>query len=294
MKTLTPEFQAHLGGEVTTLCNCWQIHRKDGAVMGFTDHDQDIVFDGITHEATAGLEASDVETSNGLTPDNHEIAGALSSAAITEADIAARLYDDARVIHYAVNWSAPEERARMRTYLISEITREDGAFRAELKSIAALLDQVRTRRFDRHCSARLGDGNCGIDLAAGLSDEGMVVEVISETIWHVNGLPERAEGWYAGGVVSVPGDPGQTLQIVSDRLLENGSRAFEFWSATAQPVSPSADFSVTPGCDKRFSTCRQKFANGINFRGFPHMPTAEFISSYASNATNMDGGPLFE
>lgn len=294
MKKLAPAFQAHLDGEVTTLCNCWQIHRRDGLVMGFTDHDRDIAFDGVAHEAATGLEASDVETSKGLTPDNHEIAGALSSTAITEADIAARLYDDARVIHYAVNWSAPEERVRMHTYLISEITREDGAFRAELKSIAALLDQVRTRRFERHCSARLGDGDCSIDLAAGLTDEGIVTEIVSETIWHVTSLPERAEGWYAGGIVTVPGETGQTLQIVSDRLLENGGRAFEFWSAPTLPVSPSADFSVTPGCDKRFSTCREKFANGVNFRGFPHMPTAEFISSYASNTTNMDGGPLFE
>ena len=294
MKVLTPAFQAHLDGEVTTLCNCWQIHRKDGVVMGFTDHDCDIVFAGVAHKAATGLEASDVETSSGLTPDNHEIAGALSSAMITGTDIAARLYDDARVIHYAVNWSAPEERVRMHTYLISEITREDGAFRAELKSIAALLDQVRTRRFERHCSARLGDGDCGIDLAAGLTDEGSVSEIVSETIWHVSGLPERAEGWYASGVVTVPGETKQKLQIVSDRLLENGGRAFEFWSAPAHPVLLSADFSVTPGCDKRFSTCRKKFANGVNFRGFPHMPTAEFISSYASNATNMDGGPLFE
>lgn len=294
MKVLVPAFQAHLDGEVTTLCNCWQIHRKDGAIMGFTDHDRDIVFDGITHEAATGLEASDTETSSGLTPDNHEIAGALSSATITEADIAARLYDDARVIHYAVNWSAPEERVRMHTYLISEITREDGAFRAELKSIAALLDQIRTRRFERHCSARLGDGDCGVDLEAGLTDEGMVAEIVSDTIWHVGGLPGRAEDWYAGGVVTVQDETGQKLQIVSDRLLGNGNRAFEFWSAPARPVLPSSDFSATPGCDKLFSTCRQKFANGVNFRGFPHMPTAEFISSYASNATNMDGGLLFE
>lgn len=294
MKELTPEFQDHLDGEVTALCNCWQIHHTDGVIMGFTDHDRDIVFDTITHHAHTGLEASDVETTSSLTPDNHEIAGALSSAAISEADIAARIYDGARVAHYIVNWSAPGERVRMHTYLISEITREDGAFRAELKSIAALLDQIRTRRYERHCSARLGDGDCGVDLTAGLTDTGTIAEIVGETIWHVADLPERVEGWYAGGLVSLPDDGGKNLQIVSDRRLENGNRSFEFWSAPVEAVSAQDAFSVTPGCDKRFETCRKKFANGLNFRGFPHMPTAEFISAYASNARNMDGGPLFE
>lgn len=30
--------------------------------------------------------------------------------------------------------------------------------------------------------------------------------------------------------------------------------------------------TFTAGCDKRFSTCKTRFENGINFRGFPRMP----------------------
>ena len=42
---------------------------------------------------------------------------------------------------------------------------------------------------------------------------------------------------------------------------------------------------VTAGCDKRFATCREKFANGLNFQGFPHMPGSDFSYGYADGET---------
>ena len=36
-------------------------------------------------------------------------------------------------------------------------------------------------------------------------------------------------------------------------------------------------FVVTAGCDKRFATCRDRFNNAANFRGFPHIPGNDFI-----------------
>jgi uncharacterized phage protein (TIGR02218 family) len=53
-------------------------------------------------------------------------------------------------------------------------------------------------------------------------------------------------------------------------------------------------FSVTPGCDKSFSTCRTKFGNGINFRGFPHIPGNDFIIGGVRPGDGaLDGGSLF-
>ena len=60
-----------------------------------------------------------------------------------------------------------------------------------------------------------------------------------------------------------------------------------------QPPLPGDAFSVTAGCDKSFSTCRTKFANHLNFRGFPHLPGADFAYSYAAGGESHDGGALF-
>ena len=48
---------------------------------------------------------------------------------------------------------------------------------------------------------------------------------------------------------------------------------------------------VTAGCDKSFVICRGKFANGENFRGFPHMPGNDFVVSIPhAGDPELDGG----
>ncbi len=39
-------------------------------------------------------------------------------------------------------------------------------------------------------------------------------------------------------------------------------------------------FTVRPGCDKSFAACKAKFANAINFRGFPHVPGTDRVLGY--------------
>ena len=46
---------------------------------------------------------------------------------------------------------------------------------------------------------------------------------------------------------------------------------------------------LTVGCDRAFSTCRRKFGNAENFRGFPHLPGDDaLIAGPAANGN--DGG----
>lgn len=42
-------------------------------------------------------------------------------------------------------------------------------------------------------------------------------------------------------------------------------------------------------CDKTWATCGAKFANSLNFRGFPDVPGDDFLAAVASNATVNDG-----
>lgn len=52
------------------------------------------------------------------------------------------------------------------------------------------------------------------------------------------------------------------------------------WSDTDQRALMRAG-SITAGCDKQFATCQAKFANAVNFRGFPHMPGNDYILAVA-------------
>ena len=53
-------------------------------------------------------------------------------------------------------------------------------------------------------------------------------------------------------------------------------------AAPPEPIEADDPFRIVPGCDEQFTTCRTKFANVPNFRGFPHIPGNDFIMRYAA------------
>jgi uncharacterized protein (TIGR02217 family) len=105
LKTLPSAFAAHLAGGATTLCYCWRIARRDGLVLGFTEHDENVVYAGTTFQASSGFTAPQIQQCLGLSVDNFTASSALSSLSITETDLLAGRYDDATVELVWVNWA---------------------------------------------------------------------------------------------------------------------------------------------------------------------------------------------
>lgn len=66
MKTLSAGLQVHLDTGTTTMCHCWRVTRSDGVVQGFTDHDENLAFDGTTFLAESGFTATQVQHTLGL------------------------------------------------------------------------------------------------------------------------------------------------------------------------------------------------------------------------------------
>ena len=64
----------------------------------------------------------------------------------------------------------------------------------------------------------------------------------------------------------------------------------ELWQPMTREVAEGDRFTITAGCDKQFSTCREKFANQLNFRGFPHMPGNDFAVSYPNSDDGVNNG----
>ena len=65
-----------------------------------------------------------------------------------------------------------------------------------------------------------------------------------------------------------------------------GQARLTLWQAMPEQVAPGDGFTVTAGCDKSFATCRARFANTDNFRGFPQIPGNDFLL-----ATPTQGAP---
>lgn len=292
MRTIPGALAAHLAGGVTTLCHCWRLTRRDGAVLGFTDHDRTLSFEGTDFLAASGFSASEREDGTGLSAETSEVTGGFSSAAIAEADLAAGLYDGARVELFLVNWADPEQRLRLKVEDVGEVTREGGAFRAELRGLAHRLSQPQGRVYGRRCDAVLGDARCGVALSGpAFRADGAVTAVVDESRLSVSGLEGFPAGFFRHGRLAFTG--GALSGTVAEIDGQEGG-ALRLWLPLSLPPEPGDPVTVTAGCDRSFSTCREKFANAVNFRGFPHMPGADFAYSYADGETLHDGGVLFE
>lgn len=291
---VSQDMQAHLDTGATTLCRCWLVERVDGAVMGFTDHDCALTFDGQAFEANAGMTARALTQTTGLSVDNTEALGALSAAAVTEEDILAGRYDGARIRAWLVNWQAPEQRTLQFSGTLGEITRVGGAFQAELRGLAEALNQPQGRVYQRPCSAVLGDGRCGFDLdQLGYSTELAVEDVEEGRVFRFTGEDGFEPRWFEAGRLRVlDGTAEGAVAIIKNDRYSDGVREVELWQTLRQGIAVGDRVRLEAGCDKRAETCRLKFNNLLNFRGFPHVPGEDWLVSYPVQGGANDGGSL--
>lgn len=287
-----PDLSAHLQGGATTTCHAWAITRRDGVVMGFTDHDRDLVFDGITFRADTGLSASALQQGTGLSVDNSEALGALSDAGLREEEIEAGRYDGAEVLAWLVNWGAPEARQLVFRGTIGEMTRAAGAFRAELRGLSEALNQPHGRLYRKPCGAVLGDAACRVDLGLlGYRVEVETAAVDDLSTLRFPSLVGYAEGWFTHGRLQVQSGPaaGLMVPIKGDRTTEAG-REIALWTPLATPPGAGARYLLEAGCDKRFETCGAKFDNILNYQGFPDIPGDDWLTVVPARSGETAGG----
>jgi len=278
------------------MCHCWRVTRRDGVILGFTEHDHDLAFDETDFLAASGFQAADSEMASGLSVEAGEVSGGFSNVAITEADVVAGRYDGAKVEVFQVNWQDPNQRLLLRVQEIGEVVRAGGAFRAELRRSTHRLDQVQGRIYGRRCDAMLGDGRCTVDLTnPAYRGSGSVIAVLSETQVRVSGLDAALARFYRQGVCQFTGgaNAGHAGDIEDHRIGGDGV-VLSLWLPPPLPPAVGDAFTVTAGCDKSFATCGAKFSNILNFRGFPHLPGSDFAFGYADGDTVHDGRPLYE
>lgn len=283
MRALPDGLADHLASGATTLCHCWRVELRGGEVMGFTDHDRTLSFDGVTYEAETGFTATEIESSLGLAVDNAEASGALSSARLSEARLAAGDFDGAAVELWRVNWQAVDQRLLLKRGVVGEVTRGRGFFTAEVRGLSHALNQAKGRLFQYGCDALLGDARCGVDLDSPDFSAEVAVNACSERRHLVvSGAQGFAAGFFAQGTWRFlsGANAGRQGQVKFHRLRAGGAE-IELWQPLPSAAAAGDRLLLRAGCDRQFATCRAKFDNAARFRGFPHMPGDDFVMSYA-------------
>lgn len=282
MKPIDADLQTHLESGATTLCWCWRITRRDGVRMGFTDHDRPLTFDGTDFEADSGLEAGEISESVGLSVDNLEVEGAISSESLTSEDLADGLYDDAAVEVFRVNWQDPGQRILMRSGSIGEVRRAGTAFAAEIRGLSHYLQQPQGRLFQYGCDTDLGSPRCGIDLTApAYRTTASVADLAGSHRLRVSMPPGYEADWFTRGLMRITAGlaAGFAGEVRAHERDDDGDW-ITLWQVPEAGLAIGDQLELTAGCDKRFETCRDRFQNSANFRGFPHMPGNDFVTRY--------------
>ena len=292
MVDLSPTFQAHVQGGLTTLCRTWAITRADGLVFGFTDHDQSLAFDGYSFKAGTGLTALALQQSTGLSVDNSEAIGGLSDVSVREADIEVGRGDGAEVRCWQVNWADVSVRWLMFRGSIGQLRRAGGAFHAELRGLSEALNRPLGRVYQKPCTAVLGDGACRFALdTPGYREEVPAEQVARGQDYRWQDLAGFEPGWFARGQLEVLSGAAQGLRgvIKQDRSDAQG-RVIELWQPIRAEVLPGDMLRLQAGCDKRMQTCRLKFNNLINNQGFADIPGEDWVMSVPKQSGTNTGG----
>jgi uncharacterized phage protein (TIGR02218 family) len=295
VKILPTGLQDHLDSGATTLCWCWKIARADGAVQGFTDHDAQLAFAGVTYQAASGFTASEVQSTMGLAVDNLTALGALSADTLNEDDLAAGLYDNAAIEIWRVNWASTDQRLLLRKGNLGEVQRGRTAFQAEVRGLAHVLNQPVGRAYGHSCDADLGDARCTVALGgADFTGAGTITAIADQRRFTASGLGSYASAWFAGGKLTFTGgaNAGRAMEI-KRHALSATTASIELWQAMSQPLAIGDTFSIAAGCDKQFATCKSKFANAVNFRGFPYMPGNDAVIAGPAANQPLDGGSRY-
>jgi uncharacterized phage protein (TIGR02218 family) len=258
--------------EVVTLAWCWRLARRDGVVIGLTSHDRDLMVGGIVYRAAPGMKPSALETSDSLDAATMDLEGAVASDAIAARDLDAGRWDGAELELFVTDWTAAEAApVTVARGSLGTIERRGTAFAAELQGVTRLLDRPVCPATSPSCRAMLGDGACRVDLAP-LTHDGRVVSVEGRAVTLDSAVAGLAFGelrWIEGancGLSSpVIAAEGAVLQLAEGPVF-----------AVTGPVR----VRLTEGCDKQLATCRDRFANTINFRGEAHLPGNDLLTRY--------------
>ena len=278
MKTLSPALAAHMAQEVTTLAYLLKITKRDGVVLGLTDHDRDLVVGGVTYQADGSFDFPALNNDSDLAAENDPVTGILDSSLISAEDLQAGLYDQARIDLYLCNWAdLSQGTMQLRRGWLGEVSLRGGQYQAALRGLHDRLEREVGDVYTPECRYDLGDSRCTVNLVSH-TFSGAVSVVLNETQFADFSRTEP-EGVFAYGKLIWTTGANQGL-VMEVKGWDAINQIVTLWLPMPHPIVIGDSYSIQRGCDKRFTTCRSVFANGLNFGGFPHLPGTNKILQY--------------
>lgn len=251
----------------------WWVRRTDNFNLRLTDHDRSLTGpDGAVYTPTGGFNPTAIRRSAGLEEQNFEVVAALTSSAITHADLRAGRWDEAEINEYTVDWRYPWAALLQHSrYWITKTRFDAERVTCEVSGIPYHLSFSVGGVISRGCRADLGDNKCKVNLTL-FEETGFVnvVEVESRQVT-LSGVLTHSDGFFNDG--EIRWTSGANVGVLSQvRTWTETPKRARLHLRTPFAIAPGDAFVMQPGCDKTLATCFSKYANQDNFRGFPDSP----------------------
>jgi uncharacterized phage protein (TIGR02218 family) len=260
-------------GPLRALAFCCIVERSDGAGIAVASHDRPLVRNGTLISPEPAVTPASITRSLGLEPHSAEMSGALTAAALTEADLLLGRWDRARVSVSALDWTDPDgDEVRLLGGELGEVATIGFGFTVELRGASAKLSAPVCPTTSAECRAELGDKKCRIDLA-GRTVRARIVSSTGNLLEVDRQLDER----FLFGRFRYLGGDNCGLQTA---VLQVNGNVLTLRDRPRRNVAAGTRVEIREGCDKRLETCVSRFANATNFRGEPHLPGNDLLTRY--------------
>jgi uncharacterized phage protein (TIGR02218 family) len=273
MKRLSPQLQNCLSSKLTTFVYCCYLKLLNGKELGFTDHAENLLINGITYIANNSFQATTIENSANLAVDNLEITATIDSVLLTQQDIICGMYDHAYLEIFIINYQALNTgKILLKSGYIGEVKSQGEQFTAEIRGLSQKLNINLNQLYAPTCRTNLGSKYCKVNLAT-YQTKGTIFKVITNNKFLATGLNPTI-GWYNYGLIRFISGLNQNFSM---EIKESFESELILMLDMPYEIKAADEFIITAGCDKQFTTCCNKYNNSINFRGEPHLPGIDEI-----------------
>lgn len=287
MKQIPAQLLADLRKDTTAIAFLWAIEMKDGRMIRGTDHDRDVTipstggspadpFEGV-YWAGSNITPGDIAANADMSVDNLAVTGALADVGATVldinvADIEGGLLDAAPVYVMVCDWRNPSHGYYVvkRGFLGAVSRDSDLKYTTEVRGMTQLLSQIIIQTFSERCNVvRFGDAKCKRSLVD-VTFTGTVTAATSRKSFTVTvdtGSPADTFR-FAGGVITFTSGLNADFfrEVKGDPIINAG--VLTLWEDFPAAVLPGDTFTLEAGCNRTLPTCRDTFANVVNFRGY--------------------------
>ncbi len=279
MKNINKNLMQSLQAENPTIAKCLKITLTNDDILAFTEYSKDLIIDDIVFKSSNGFEENKIQQYSDITASEEEVVAFIDNYNIKKDDVFAGLFNNAKVEIFYVDYNNVEYgKIPITNGFISRINFKDDKIYFSISGILSLLEKTIGETYSPLCRAGFCDKKCSLNME-NHTFSGEICEIISSTEFICTGedIINKDVNYFKYGLITFKSGKNKDKKI--EIKQSNGSNLI-LNTKLFYSLEIGDKFEIITGCDKKFSTCIEKFNNAANFRGEPNLPRTTKIYKF--------------